>query len=78
MRAAVVRNEFTGFEKLLLERRAGLDVIALGGIDSGWDVSRALAKGASAVQVGPTLGPDGVDVFARLEREMQAARAGRP
>lgn len=77
VRAAVVRNEFTRFEKLLLAVRPGLDVIALGGIDSGWDVSRALAKGACAVQVGPTLGPDGIDVFARLEREMQAARAGR-
>lgn len=75
VRAVVVRNEFTHFEKLLLEVRPGLDVIALGGIDSGWDVSRALAKGASAVQVGPALGPDGVDVFARLEREVHAARA---
>jgi dihydroorotate dehydrogenase len=77
VRAAVVRNEFTHFEKLLLERRPGLDVITHGGIDSGWDVSRALAKGASAVQVGPPLGPDGIDVFARLEREMHALRAGR-
>jgi dihydroorotate dehydrogenase len=75
VRAVVVRNEFTRFEKLLLEVRPGLDVIALGGIHSGWDVSRALGKGASAVQVGPTLSPDGVDVFARLEREVHAARA---
>jgi dihydroorotate dehydrogenase len=57
--------------------RPGLDVIALGGIEYGWDVSRALAKGARAVQVGPVLGPDGIEVFARLEREMTAARAGR-
>jgi len=76
VRAAVIDNEFTRFEKLLLDRRPGLDVIALGGIDSGWDVSRALGKGACAVQVGPTLGPDGIDVFARLEREMHGGRFG--
>jgi dihydroorotate dehydrogenase len=73
-RAVVVRNEFTAFEKLLLAVRAPLDVIARGGIGSGWDVTRALGKGARAVQVGPTLGPDGVGVFARLEREMEHAR----
>jgi dihydroorotate dehydrogenase len=77
-RAAVVRNEFTGFEKFLLHAPAPLDVIARGEVDSGWDVSRALGKGAKAVQVGPRLGPDGVGVFARLEREMQVARAQRP
>ena len=77
-RAVVVRNEFTGFEKFLLAPHASLDVIALGDVDSGWDVSRALAKGAKAVQVGPTLGPDGVGVFARLEREMRIARGERP
>lgn len=78
VRAVVVRNEFTAFEKLLLEVRDSLDVIALGGVDSGWDVSRALTKGAKAVQVGPTLGPEGVTVFARLEREMRKARGERP
>jgi dihydroorotate dehydrogenase len=76
--AVVVRNEFTRFEKFLLAARASLDVIALGDVDSGWAVSRALAKGAKAVQVGPTLGPDGVGVFARLEREMRIARGDRP
>jgi len=78
VRALIARNEFTGFEKLLLETQAQIDVIALGGIDSGWDVSRALAKGAKAVQVGPTLGSDGVGVFAHLERDMRIARGERP
>ncbi len=78
VRAVVVRNDFTGLEKLLLEMRTPLDVIALGGVQFGWHVTRALAKGARAVQVGPALGPDGVGVFARLEREMRKARGARP
>jgi dihydroorotate dehydrogenase len=78
VRAVVARNEFTGFEKLLLEARVPLDVIALGGVDSGYDVSRALAKGAKAVQVGPALGSVGTGIFARLEREMRIARGERP
>ncbi len=76
-RAVVVRNEFTEFEKLLLAVRAPLDVIARGGIGSGWDVTRALTKGAQAVQVGPTLGADGVGVFGRLAREMHHAQSAR-
>ena len=77
VRAVVARNDFTGFEKLLLEIAAPLDVVALGNVDSGWDVSRALAKGAKAVQLGPTLGAEGVAVFVRLEREMRVARGVR-
>src|SRR5262249_36089486 len=41
VRAVVARNEFTGVEKLLLEASVPLDVIALGSIGSGYDVSRA-------------------------------------
>jgi dihydroorotate dehydrogenase len=79
VRAVVARNEFTGFEKLMLEMgTATLDVLALGGVEFGWDAVRALAKGAKAVQVGPTLGREGVDVFARLEREMRIARGPHP
>ena len=73
-RAVIARNEFTGFEKLLLEAPATLDVVAIGSIASGYDVSRAISKGAKAVQVGPTLGPDGIAIFGRLEREMRLAR----
>jgi dihydroorotate dehydrogenase len=78
VRAVVARNEFTGFEKLLLEITTPLDVVALGGVDSAWDVSRARAKGAKAVQLGPALGMEGVAIFARLEREMRNARRVRP
>lgn len=73
VRAVIVRNDFTQFEKLLLERPDTIDVIALGNVGSGYDVRRALAKGARAVQVGPTLGREGPAVFARLEREMRRA-----
>lgn len=75
--AMVARNDFTGFERLLLESTAPIDVIAMGTWGSGWDVTRALQKGAKAVQVGPTLA-EGTQVFARLEREMRIARGERP
>jgi dihydroorotate dehydrogenase len=74
VRAVVARNDFTGFEKLLLEGGGGFDVMVVGGIRSGYDVRRALAKGVRAVQVGPLLGSEGFGVFARLEREMRIAR----
>src|SRR5207248_1939976 len=44
------------------------------GIHSGYDVRRALAKGAKAVQVRSALVEEGPGVFARLEREMRMAR----
>jgi dihydroorotate dehydrogenase len=76
-RAVSVHNEFTGFEKFLLVAPASLDVIARGEVESGWALSRTLAKGAKAVQVGPGLGADGVAVFSRLEREMRITRGER-
>lgn len=72
--AVVARNDFTGFEKLLLEGGGGFDIVVVGGISSGYDVRRALAKGARAVQVGSALVAEGPAVFARLAREMRAAR----
>jgi len=77
VQAVIVVNEFTQFEKLLLDLRVPVDVVALGNVASGYDVRRALAKGARAVQVGPALGREGAGVFARLEREMRIARAAR-
>jgi dihydroorotate dehydrogenase len=77
VRVVVVRNEFTGLEKFLLEAGAGFEAIAIGGIRSGYDVTRALAKGAKAVQVGSPLALEGPGIFARLEREMRIARGER-
>jgi dihydroorotate dehydrogenase len=76
VRAAVARNDFLGYEKLLLEGGPGFDVIAAGAITSGYDVRRALAKGAKAVQVDTSLGKEGPGIFARLAKEMRAARGG--
>jgi dihydroorotate dehydrogenase len=74
----VVKNDFTGFEKLMLEARGAFEFVVLGGINSGYDVGRALGKGAVAVQVRSTLVREGPGVFARLEREMRIARGERP
>ncbi|HLK11654.1 MAG TPA: alpha-hydroxy-acid oxidizing protein [Candidatus Binatia bacterium] len=74
VRVVVIRNDFTGLEKFLLEAGAGFEAIARGGIRSGYDVARALAHGATAVQVGRAVVEEGPGVFARLEREMRRAR----
>ena len=70
----VVQNDFANFEKLLLVAGQVLEMIVVGGIRSGYDVSRALAKGARAVQVRSALAEEGPAVFARLAREMRIAR----
>jgi len=74
VRIVVVRNDFGGLEKFVLEAGTVFDVVAIGGIHSGYDVRRALAKGAKAVQVRSALVEEGPGVFARLEREMRMAR----
>src|SRR5438094_446295 len=73
----VARNDFAGLEKLRLEAGAGLELIAVGGIQSGYDVARALSKGARAVQVGAALVAEGPGIFARLAHEMRVARGER-
>ena len=75
VRAVVAHNDFHGYEKLMLEAPRPIDVIVGGGIASGYDVVRAMQKGAKAVQVGSTLRTEGVGIFARLEREMKKAAA---
>jgi dihydroorotate dehydrogenase len=70
----VARNDFFGLERLLLEAPAPIDVVAVGGIASGYDVVRALTKGACAVQVGTALRREGPGVFARLGAELRKAR----
>ena len=71
----VAKNDFEGFERLRLATGGALEVIAAGGVRSGYDVSRAIAKGAKAVQVGSALLSEGPGIFARLDREMRVARA---
>jgi dihydroorotate dehydrogenase (fumarate) len=69
----VAMNDFEGFERLRLATGGVLEVIAAGGVRSGYDVSRALAKGARAVQVDSALASEGPAIFARLMREMVKA-----
>jgi dihydroorotate dehydrogenase (fumarate) len=71
----VVRNEFESLERLRLATGGALEVIAAGGVRSGYDVSRAIAKGAKAVQLGAELQNEGPAIFARIEHEMRVARA---
>jgi dihydroorotate dehydrogenase len=74
IRGAVLRNDFTAFEKFLLEAGSDFEVVAIGNVASGYDVQRALGKGARAVQVDVAIGREGPAVFARLEREFRSAR----
>jgi dihydroorotate dehydrogenase len=78
VRVVVAKNDFAGLEKLRIEAGGGLELIAVGGIQSGYDVSRALTKGAKAVQIGSALVTEGTSIFARLVREMRIARGERP
>jgi len=71
VRGVVAHNDFHGYEKLMLESPAPIDVIVGGGINSGYDVARAIHKGAKAVQVTGPLRTEGVAIFGRLEREMK-------
>jgi dihydroorotate dehydrogenase (fumarate) len=72
----VAKNDFEGYERLRIATGGALEVIAAGGVRSGYDVSRAIAKGARAVQVGSALLTEGPGMFARLAREMRIARRG--
>jgi len=71
--AVVSHNDFHGYEKLMLEAPAPIDVVVVGGIASGFDVATAIRKGAKAVQVGSALRTEGPGVFARLEHELRRA-----
>jgi dihydroorotate dehydrogenase len=74
-RVVVAKNDFEGLERLRLATGSALEVIASGGIRSGYDVSRAIAKGARAVQLGNELVTEGPEIFSRLAREMRKAHA---
>lgn len=49
-----------------------IDIVGCGGIFSGQDVYQHIVCGASAVQVGTCLMKEGVNVFARLAKELNA------
>lgn len=71
VRGVVAHHEFHGFEKLLLEAPAAIDVVVWGAISTGYEVATILRKGAKAVQIDAALRTEGPAVFARLEREMR-------
>jgi dihydroorotate dehydrogenase len=73
VRAVVAHHEFQGYEKLMVEAPAPIDVIVGGGITTGFEVLRAIHKGAKAVQLGPELRVEGYRMFARLEADMRKA-----
>lgn len=71
----VVRGEFTGIEKFVVEAGAdGLEIVALGGVDSGWTAWRMLTKGARAVQLDRPLRLDGPAAVARIAGELRTVR----
>jgi dihydroorotate dehydrogenase (fumarate) len=78
VRVVVIRNDFEGIDLFMDQAGEGFEVIVVGGIKSGYDVARALGKGAKAVQVGSALVEEGPRIFARLAREMRIARGERP
>jgi dihydroorotate dehydrogenase len=73
--AVVLANTFAVMEKFLLASGPGPQVVALGGVRSGYDLATALRKGAVAVQVSAPLAVEGPVMFARIARE-HAALAG--
>ena len=57
------------FRELL---RPDIDIIGVGGVETGIDAFEFLLAGASAVQVGTTLAKEGPECFERLETELKA------
>ncbi len=54
-----------------------MPIIGTGGVVNGGDAFEHVLCGASAVQVGTVLVEEGIDVFARLEKELAACLAGK-
>lgn len=77
VRVVVISNDFEGIDLFMDQAGEGFEVIVVGGIKSGYDVMRALGKGAKAVQVGSALIEEGPKIFARLAREMRIAHGER-
>lgn len=75
VRGVVSSADFHGYEKLMLEAPRPIDIVVVGEFRTGFEVSRAIAKGARAVQLAPSLRTEGAGIFGRLEREMLKAAA---
>jgi dihydroorotate dehydrogenase len=72
---AVVRGDFTGLEKFVLEAgRDDLELVALGDVDSGWTARRVLDKGARAIQLDRPLRTEGPAAVRRITAELRTAR----
>lgn len=72
---AVVRGDFTGLEKFVLEAgRDDLEIVALGDVDTGWAARRALDKGARAIQLDRPLRIEGPAALGRIADELRATR----
>jgi dihydroorotate dehydrogenase (fumarate) len=57
--------------------KGAMPIIGTGGVVNGIDAFEHFLCGASAVQVGTTLVEEGIEVFARLEKELAACLAGK-
>lgn len=75
VRGVVISNDFEGLEKFRIEAGGEFEIVGAGHVKSGYDVTRALAKGARALQVGAVLHVEGPRLFARLRREMRGRDA---
>jgi dihydroorotate dehydrogenase len=72
---AVLRGDFMGLEKFVLESGArDLQVVAVADVDSGWAARRLLEKGARAIQLDRALRLEGAKALARIAGEMRAAK----
>ena len=74
--AVVLVNTFAVMEKFLLVPGPGPVVVALGGVQSGYDLATTLRKGAEAVQLSTALAVEGPSLFARVAREHAALVGG--
>jgi len=71
----VVRGDFTGLEKFVLESgRDDLEIVALGDVDSGWTARRVLDKGARAIQLDRPIRSEGPAAIGRIAEELRTVR----
>jgi dihydroorotate dehydrogenase len=72
---AVLRGDFTGLEKFLVGAgRDGLEVVAVGDVESGWSARRVLDKGARAIQLDRPIRLEGPAAMTRIAAELRTAK----